>query len=306
MTPTAKRQTARTAIESAKRRQECRGGERPDQPRQDPRAAAVEDVPGQKHRGHRADRDEQQRDAELALRRPDSGLDRRHERRPAAPEDAEDEERRERPAPPHTRSQPSGSCGIGQAGSGRQSSQPVGNGHSSRTRARLRPDGLRVDAARARRPARARPRPSTRTEPSGLTIRSSFSSKVSKPIGVRRSGSLEVDVPVLEHRRPARRRRSSGPAGPREADRRPASGSRRLELPVAAGIRMRVPCVDRQEGRGPTAASRARSAPSRVLDDAAGLRTPDPAAMHVAPDCVGTLLCRPCPTRPTSPSSSRS
>ena len=33
-----------------------------------------------------------------------------------------------------TRSQPAGSCGTGQAGSGRQSSQPVGNGHSARTR----------------------------------------------------------------------------------------------------------------------------------------------------------------------------
>ena len=33
-----------------------------------------------------------------------------------------------------TRSQPSGSCGIGQDGSGRQPSQPVGKGHSSRTR----------------------------------------------------------------------------------------------------------------------------------------------------------------------------
>ena len=115
-------------------RQHGRNREADDQPGQDARAAPVELTAGEEHRGERADGDEEERQPERPLRRADGVLDRRHKRRPAAPEQPQPDEGSERASPPQTRSQPSGSCGIGQAGSGRQSSQPVGNGHSSRTR----------------------------------------------------------------------------------------------------------------------------------------------------------------------------
>ncbi len=115
-------------------RQRRRDREADDEPRQDPRSAAVELTTRQEHRRQRADGDEEERQSKRALRRADRGLHRGDERGPTAPEDSECDERGERPAPAHTRSQPVGNCGIGHAGSGRQSSQPVGNGHSSRTR----------------------------------------------------------------------------------------------------------------------------------------------------------------------------
>ena len=132
------------------RRQHRRHREPGQHRREDARAAAVEQAAGGEHRGQRTDGHEEQRETELTLGRADRVLDRRHERRPAAPDGAEREERRQRPATPHTRSQPSGSCGIGHEGSGRQSSQPVGKGHSSRTRfasARTAPASRRPSAA---------------------------------------------------------------------------------------------------------------------------------------------------------------
>ena len=117
---------------------------------------------------------------------------------PAAPEEAEREKGGERSAPSHTRSQPSGSCGIGHAGSGR---------HSLPAR-RERPllehaCGFRAHRVRDR-PARAAAACSSSSSsfhsevPSGRAIRSSFSSKVSKPTGQRRSGCSKLTYQLLE------------------------------------------------------------------------------------------------------------
>ena len=149
-TPSTRSAAASAATELGERGQHRRHREPRQHRRQDAWAAAVEQAAGGEHRRQRTDGHEEQRETELTLRRADRVLDRRHERRPAAPDGAEREERGQRPAPPHTRSQPSGSCGIGHEGSGRQSSQPVGNGHSSRTRAasaRTAPASTRPSAA---------------------------------------------------------------------------------------------------------------------------------------------------------------
>ena len=72
-----------------------------------------------------------------------------------------------------------------------------------------------------------------RCVPSGATIRSSFSSKVSKPTRERRSGALEVHVPVIELPRGV----------PEDIDRVGAAGTRDAELSGARGGVDELPVV---------------------------------------------------------------
>ena len=105
---------------------------------------------------------------------------------------------------------------------------------------------------------------------------------MSKPTGVRRSGALEVDVPVVELPPvlPEDVDRM-GPARPRDAD-LVAAVDLVDELPVVAGNpQATVRNLHRRPGRDPE-----RDRLGRLLDDPAGLRTPDAAPMHVAPDGV--------------------